>query len=63
MPNSLRMIEVQQEEGVLQNGLYCEKEKTELIYPFGTKISIHSKTIGPDILKSDYTAPVEVMVS
>ena len=56
-------FEVQQEEVVWQNGLYCEREKMELTYPFGTKISIRSKTIGPDFMKSDYTAPVDVMVS
>ena len=56
-------FEVQQEEGVWQNGLFCEREKMELTYPFGTKISIRGKTIGPDFMKSDYTAPVDVMVS
>ena len=56
-------FEVQQDDGVWQNGMYCDKEKMELTYPFGTKISIRSKTIGPDSMKSDYTAPVDVMVS
>ena len=56
-------FEMKEDEGVWQNGLYCEKEKMELTYPFGTKLSIRSKTIGPGILKSDYTAPVDVMVS
>ena len=56
-------FEIQQDEGVWQNGLFCEKEKMELTYPFGTKISIRSKTIGPNFMKSDYTAPVDVMVS
>ena len=56
-------FEIQQEEGVWQNGLFCEREKMELTYPFGTKISIRSKTIGPESMVSDYTAPVEVMVS
>ena len=56
-------FEIQQDDGVWQNGMYCDKEKMELTYPFGTKISIRSKTIGPDSMKSDYTAPVDVMVS
>ena len=55
-------FEIQQDDGVWQNGMYCDKEKMELTYPFGTKISIRSKTIGPDSMKSDYTAPVDVMV-
>ena len=56
-------FEVQQDDGVWQNGMFCDKEKMELTYPFGTKISIRSKTIGPDSMKSDYTAPVDVLVS
>ena len=56
-------FEIQQNDGVWQNGLFCDREKMELTYPFGTKISIRSKTIGPDSMKSDYTAPVDVMVS
>ena len=56
-------FEIQENDGVWQNGMYCDREKMELTYPFGTKISIRSKTIGPDSMKSDYTAPVDVMVS
>ena len=56
-------FEVQQNDGVWQNGMFCDKEKMDLTYPFGTKISIRSKTIGPESMVSDYTAPVDVMVS
>ena len=56
-------FEVQQNDGVWQNGLYCDREKMELTYPFGTKLMFRSKSIGPDSMTSDYTAPVEVMVS
>ena len=56
-------FEVQQNDGVWQNGMYCDREKMELTYPFGIKLLVRSKSIGPDSMTSDYTAPVEVMVS
>ncbi len=56
-------FEVQQDGGVWQNGMYCDREKMELTYPFGTKLMFRSKSIGPDSMTSDFTAPVEVMGS
>ena len=56
-------FEVQQNDGVWQNGMYCDREKMELTYPFGTKLVFRSKSIGPNSMTSDFTAPVEVMVS
>ena len=56
-------FEVQQNDGVWQNGMYCDREKMELTYPFGIKLMVRSKSIGPDSMTSDYTSPVEVMVS
>jgi hypothetical protein len=56
-------FDVQQDGGEWQNGLYCEKEKMELTYPFGVKLLFRGKTIGPNQMTSDYTPPVDVMVS
>ena len=56
-------FEVQQNDGVWQNGMYCDREKMELTYPFGIKLMVRSKSIGPDSMTSDYTGSVEVMVS
>jgi hypothetical protein len=56
-------FEVQLNGGEWQNGLYCEKESVEMTHPFGTKLLIRAKTIGPNPLKSDYSPIVEVMVS
>lgn len=56
-------FEVQIDGGAWQNGLYNETRKMELTYPFGVKLLIHGKTIGPDMKTSEYTQPVEVMVS
>ena len=56
-------FEMQENSGDWKNGTYCEKDKMELTFPFGTKLLIRAKTIGPNLLNSDYTSPVEVMVS
>ena len=56
-------FDVQQDGGEWQNGLYCEKEKMELTYPFGVELLFRGKTIGPNQMTSDYTPPVDVMVS
>lgn len=56
-------FDVQQDGGEWQNGLYCEKEYVELTYPFGVKLLFRAKTIGPNQMTSDYTPPVDVMVS
>ena len=56
-------FEIQQNDGVWQNGMYCDREKMELTYPFGTKLVFRSKSIGPESMTSDFTAAVEVMVS
>lgn len=56
-------FEVQKDDGAWENGLYCETEKMELTFPFGIKLLIRGKTVGPKQLTSEYTLPVEVMVS
>jgi hypothetical protein len=56
-------FEVQKEDGAWENGLYCASEKMELTFPFGIKLLIRAKTIGPKLLVSDFTLPVDVMVS
>jgi hypothetical protein len=56
-------FEVQREGGEWEIGFYCEGEKMELTFPFGLKLLIRAKTIGPKLLVSEYTAPVDVMVS
>jgi hypothetical protein len=56
-------FEVQQDGGEWQNGLYCEKAKMELTYPFGAKLLLRAKTIGSNQMTSGYTPPVDVMVS
>jgi hypothetical protein len=56
-------FEVQKDGGAWENDLFCETEKMELTFPFGIKLLIRAKTIGPKQLVSDYTAPVDVMVS
>jgi hypothetical protein len=56
-------FEIQQDGRDWKNGTYCEKDRMELTYPFGTKLLIRCKTVGPNLLSSDYTSPVEVMVS
>jgi hypothetical protein len=35
----------------------------ELTCPFGVKLLFRAKTIGPNQMTSDYTPPVDVMVS
>jgi hypothetical protein len=56
-------FDVKQNGGEWQNGLYCEKEKMELTYPFGAELWLRAKTVGPNQMTSDYTAAVDVMVS
>ena len=56
-------FEMQINDGEWKNGVYCETQKMELTYPFGIKLMVRGKTVGPNLLTSEYTAPVEVMVS
>ena len=56
-------FETQLNDGEWQNGLYNEGKKMELSFPFGAKLSVRAKTIGPNSLKSDTVQSEEVMVS
>jgi hypothetical protein len=56
-------FDVQLDGGEWKNGLFCEKESMELTYPFGSKVLIRAKTIGPNMFKSGDTPSVDVMVS
>ena len=56
-------FEISEEEGVWKNGLYSDKESMVLTFPFGTKIKIKGKTVGPDTVTSLFSEPVEVVVS
>ena len=49
--------------GEFENGLYNEGKKMELNLPFGSKLVVSAKTIGPNSLKSDSVMSEEVMVS
>ena len=46
-----------------QKGLYNEGKKMEWAFPFGSKLVVRAKTIGPNSLKSDSVLSEEVMVS
>ena len=59
----LTAFDISEEEGVWKNGMYSEKESIELTFPFGAKIKIRAKSIGPDSVISLSTEPVEVAVS
>ena len=56
-------FEVAFEDGVWKNGLYNNGKIMELTYPFGILVKIRAKTIGPDVVTSVFSEPVEVMVS
>ena len=56
-------FEMQINDGEWRNGVYCETQKMELTYPFGVKLMLRGKTVGPNLLTSGYSLPVEVMVS
>ncbi len=56
-------FEIQLNDGEWQNGLYNEGKKMELTFPFGSKLVVRAKTIGPNSLKSDSVQSEEVMVS
>lgn len=56
-------FEMQLNDGEWQNGLYNDGKKMELTLPFGTKLVLRAKSIGPDSLKSDSVQSEEVMVS
>ncbi len=56
-------FETQLNDGEWQNGVYNEGKKMELSFPFGSKLVIRAKTIGPNSLKSDSVQSEEVMVS
>ena len=56
-------FEIQLNDEPWQNGLYNEGKKMELTFPFGSKLVVRAKTIGPNSLKSDSVQSVEVMVS
>lgn len=56
-------FETQLNDGEWQNGLYNEGKKMELSFPFGTKLLMRARTIGPNSLKSDVVQSEEVMVS
>ncbi len=56
-------FELQLNGGEWQNGLYNEGKKMELNLPFGSKLVVRAKTIGPNSLKSDSVQSDEVMVS
>ncbi len=56
-------FETQLNDGEWQNGLYNESKKMELTFPFGSKLVLRAKTIGPNSLKSDSVESNEVMVS
>ncbi len=56
-------FETQLNDGEWQNGLYNEGKKMELTFPFGSKLVIRAKTIGPNSLKSDSIQSEEMMVS
>ncbi len=56
-------FELQLNGGEWQNGLYNEGKKMELTLPFGSKLVVRAKTIGPNSLKSDTVQSDEVMVS
>jgi hypothetical protein len=56
-------FETLQEDGTWKNGIYCNKEYMELSYPFGTRLVLRAMSVGPNMVKSRYTEPIEVMVS
>ncbi len=56
-------FELQLNGGEWQNGLYNEGKRMELTLPFGSKLVVRAKTIGPNSLKSDTVQSDEVMVS
>jgi hypothetical protein len=56
-------FESQLDGGEWQNGLYNEGKKMELTFPFGAKLVMRAKTIGPNSMKSDMVLSDEVMVS
>ena len=56
-------FELQLDGGAWQNGIYNEGKRMELNLPFGSKLVVRAKTIGPNSLKSDSVQSEEVMVS
>ena len=56
-------FEIQIDGGAWQNGIYNEGKRMELNLPFGSKLVVRAKTIGPNSLKSDSVQSEEVMVS
>ncbi|MBL7813947.1 MAG: hypothetical protein JNL70_02990 [Saprospiraceae bacterium] len=56
-------FETQLNDGVWQNGVYNEGKKMEMTFPFGAKLVMRAKTIGPNLLTSDFVESDVVMVS
>jgi hypothetical protein len=56
-------FESQLDGGEWQNGIFNEGKKMELTFPFGARLLMRAKTIGPNSLKSDVVQSDEVMVS
>ena len=55
-------FETQINDAACVNGTYSEKESLELTFPKGTKLSIRSRTIGPNNLTSVFTEILTVYV-